>query len=195
VALPFQLKDCVILCPLFRTVQDDVSLVLLSDRSQSNNNLKPIYARSGWEIPQEKLEIFHIRKLKRELVRIRSGELLRQHPRATLRSVSEYPYNCVGLVFATRRAVIDIENVPKILEEDGYHLIQRNDVFVGDVVLYGWNNTLSHVALITQIERYMSTINIKVLSRWGFDGEFEHFIEDVPETYGQPIGFYTERVL
>lgn len=170
-------------------------LVDLSNLFNENNDDAdyPVYARSGWKIPQENLEKFHFDKLKYELVKIRSEELNDWHPNIKIRSLSDYPYNCMGLVFASRRAVISIEDVYKTLREDGFRKINRDECVVGDVVLYKNQNIPSHIGIITYISRQPTSFTI--LSRWGFDAEFEHFMEDVPKLYGQPLEFYTERKL
>jgi hypothetical protein len=164
-------------------------VVLLSHPKSSNK--RPVYARSGWEIPQENLEQFHIDKLEAGLMKIRSQQLREWHPNAKIRSLSSYPYNCVGLIFASRRAVISIEEIYDILREDGFRAISLAEIMAGDVVLYKYQNEPSHVAVIT----YVSTAprSITVLSRWGLDGEFIHFMEDVPAIYGIAAEFYTER--
>jgi hypothetical protein len=115
------------------------------------------------------------------------------HPNAKIRSLSDYPYNCMGLVFASRRAVISIEHVYDVLRQDGFRSIPRNECVVGDVVVYKYDNLPTHIGVIT----YISTIpnSFTILSRWGFDAEFEHFMEDVPNLYGKPLEFYTERKL
>src|SRR6266566_4467429 len=41
------------------------------------------------------------------------------HARRVQRSLSA-TYNCVGMVFASRRTCIDAEHVPMILKDDGY---------------------------------------------------------------------------
>jgi hypothetical protein len=154
----------------------------------------PVYAKSGWEIPQSKLEPMHVDKLEAALVKIRAQEVLSWHPNAKLRSASNFPYNCMGLVFALRRAVIDVEHVYSVLKEDSFRAITRDEVVAGDIALYKFRGEPSHVGMITHIESY-PTKSIVVLSRWGFDGEYEHFMEDVPEVHGIASEFYTERVL
>jgi hypothetical protein len=41
------------------------------------------------------------------------------HPGRDVRSLSAV-YNCIGMVFANRRAWVEPEQVPMILEDDGY---------------------------------------------------------------------------
>jgi hypothetical protein len=93
----------------------------------------PIYARSGWEIPQPDE---YIPEKSIEELRIKANELMRQRRELVLRSVSPHLYNCVGMVFASRRAVIEIDHIYQILREDGYRAIRYNEILAGDVVLY-----------------------------------------------------------
>jgi hypothetical protein len=53
----------------------------------------------------------------------------------------------------------------------------------------------SHLALIIQAEKIRDTMNIKVLSKWGKDAEYEHFEQDVPFLMGQALEYWTERLL
>ena len=116
--------------------------------------------------------------------------------RPVIRSLSTFQYNCVGMIFASRRAWIEIDQIYRILKEDGYREIGQDQVAAGDVVLYkDAANEPTHVGLVIASERLpMSQIvNIKVLSKWGLEAEFIHFVEDVLEWLGKPSEYYTER--
>ena len=160
--------------------------ILLPGRQPPDTNEHPIYARSGWEIPQKYL-------LPDDRILIRTRELTRWCPKAIVRSVSPYPYNCVGMIFAARRAWIEIDHVYKILNEDGYRSIPFEAIIEGDIVLYEYNGSPAHVGVIMIIDRSFGP-NIRVLSKWGKDAEFIHFIENVPEQLGKPTRYYTDRV-
>jgi hypothetical protein len=98
------------------------------------------------------------------------------------------------LVFASRHAWIDIDHIYDILREDGYRQIPVGDVMIGDVVLYRDNEgDLSHVALVVTVDRSIGE-SIRVVSKWGKDPEFIHFMENVPVRLGHPTEFWTERV-
>src|SRR5438552_4240440 len=60
-----------------------------------------------------------------------------QYPEIIIRSVTAV-YNCVGMVFGVRRTWIDPDQIPMILEDDGYrHLPGLWDLArIGDVVIY-----------------------------------------------------------
>lgn len=164
---------------------------------------KPIFARSGWEIPQPHLD--EIRSENRnqsiELMRIRTQALLdsmaRNHKQnLKLRSLSPFMYNCVGMIFCNRRAWINIDHIYDILKEDGYTKIPPENAMVGDVVVYTQNDIPSHVGLVTTVHESVGNIlNMRVLSKWGKDGEIEHHLEDVPQFCGQPTAYYSEKQL
>jgi len=156
-------------------------------------NPHPIYARSGWEIPldSEKLPESTVKQMQ-----LRAKHWLDTISGITVRSLSGFPYNCVGMIFACRRAAIDIDHIYNILREDGYRRIDRSQLKPGDVVLYkDQNGQPTHVALVIAIERYKQVLNIQVMSKWGGTApEFVHFVESVPDLYGNPSEFYTDRI-
>jgi succinate dehydrogenase flavin-adding protein (antitoxin of CptAB toxin-antitoxin module) len=167
-----------------------VSVLLFGASDADSSDEHPIYARSGWRIPQEKPDSLSI-----ELMRIRAKERKSWRGRIILRSLSPYPYNCVGMIFASRRAWIEIDYIYKIFLEDGYRQISRDDVKQGDVILYkNYAGEPSHVALVVMVESIGQTRNIQVMSKWGPEAEYIHFMEDVPEWLGIPAEFYTERI-
>ncbi|MBD1856454.1 MULTISPECIES: hypothetical protein [Leptolyngbya] len=117
------------------------------------------------------------------------------NPNAKLRSASS-TYNCMGMVFASRRTCIDIEELEFILKEDKYRRLSGlNEVEVGDVVVYYENETPTHVGLIIGLEFDIANASreVKVLSKWGHHGEYIHLIQDVPYQYGIPKAFWTDR--
>ena len=107
-------------------------------------------------------------------------------------------YNCVGMVFAARRTVIQPEYVQMILEEDGYcRLSDVSDLMVGDVVVYKTNgNEVGHVGIVAHIksEVYPPTRDVIVLSQWGLHGEYFHDMDDIDPEYGNRKEFWTDRV-
>jgi len=162
--------------------------ILIPGQELASSSPFPLHARSGWQIPTARPALEDIRVLQ-----IRSQELHRWRPNAQLRAVSSFPYNCVGLIFASRRAWIEIDHIYDILREDGYKQVRLEDIMIGDVVLYkNYRGEPVHVALVVTVDRVFG-LNVKVLSKWGVDGEFIHFIEDVPPFLGTPSEVYTER--
>jgi hypothetical protein len=165
-----------------------VPIQLIGDNPTPSDD-KAIRTRSGWIIPQSPGES----ELSVETMEGWAKYFLKKFP-IKLRSLSRYPYNCVGMVFTSRRAWIDIEHIDQILKTDGYRQIQRNGVLIGDVVVYKFNNKAAHVGSICTTQLIGNTLNIDVLSKWGDGPEFIHPIDRIPELYGVASEFYTDRV-
>ena len=167
-------------------------MVLLPSSSPHNGSRrKSLFARSGWEIPTDEMKSSMKHKMDYEC------DLFVQKFNVEIRSRSLYPYNCVGMVFAFRRAFIDPDHLERILVEDGYTQISDIEIKRGDIVLYSAGNSITHVGLIYHFHyvHHSSTVPIvTVLSKWGPGPECLHEIRSVPETYGIPARYYTERV-
>lgn len=122
--------------------------------------------------------------------------VLDNHKSAQLRSLSS-EYNCVGMVFAARRTVIEDDEVEMILLEDGYRQINNeSELQIGDVVVYrNDHGTISHVGTIACVSSNVREAQweITVLSQWGADGEYFHLIDDVNPLLGRPREFWTDR--
>ncbi len=152
----------------------------------------PIYARSGWKIPAVFLE----KQRTQAEMEIKTHEFKKWRPQVTVRSTAIYPYNCVGMIFASRRAWIEIDYIYRILREDGYREISKGDVMTGDVIVYTLNGDPVHVGLVSQVSRphpSSSALDIFVLSKWGLEAEMFHYFDDVPFYLGIPSRYYTER--
>jgi DNA-directed RNA polymerase subunit H (RpoH/RPB5) len=55
----------------------------------------------------------------------------------------------MGMAFANRRTCIEPDQVPMILEEDGYvEIAQPAALMVGDVVVYERDGETTHVAVV-----------------------------------------------
>ena len=162
---------------------------------------KPVYARSGWEIPQLEFSefVYHSGLQTEIIVRQRTDSLLRDMARKQrrinrIRSVSTYLYNCVGMIFANRRAWIEIDKLDDILREDGYTKVTLQQLETGDIVSYAYDGVPSHVGLVTAVQRYEGEVaSVIILSKWGKDAEILHPISEVPVMYGMPSDFWSER--
>ena len=153
-------------------------------------------ARSGWPIPIPTFVVTDKIPSKATfgLVRIRTNALVNDmnakgKPRLKIRSVSEYPYNCVGMVFCSRRASVDIEHIYDILTQDGYNEIRKDELVPGDLVLYTYQDEPSHIGMVSCVSSY----ELLVLSKWGKDGEVEHDYRQVPDELGNPTAYYSTR--
>ena len=163
---------------------------------------KPVYARSGWEIPQLVFsELIEQSRWHSEFfVRNRTDNLLRALERKGrkvigIRSISDHMYNCVGMIFASRRAWIETKHLYELFAEDGYNRVSEREIVPGDLVVYTRNEVPTHVGLIMSILRQGSNLeNLTILSKWGKEAELLHAVEVVPEMYGKPTEFWSERV-
>ncbi|MCY3831839.1 MAG: hypothetical protein OXG85_02410 [Chloroflexi bacterium] len=160
---------------------------------------KPVFARNGWEIPQPNPLVLEKYQQTEDLVRIQTVALVDEmlgkgKTGLQIRSVSSHLYDCVGMIFANRRAWIDIEYVGQILINDGYQPAAKDDLVVGDVVVYTLGSKRVHVGLVTRVLPKLGKIsNTRVLSKWGKHGEVEHRMEDVPYYLGKPCEYWSER--
>ena len=91
-------------------------------------------------------------------VRNRTDSLLRALEREekriiAVRSTSDDMYNCVGLIFASRRAWIETNHLYELLRQDGYNRVVEREIVPGDLVVYTNNEVPTHVGLIMSIRR------------------------------------------
>ena len=150
--------------------------------------------RGRWQIPN------YLRPERAEAALRASVSLLGgQFPRAQLRSITAV-YNCVGLVVASRRTWVDPEHLIRILREDGYRQLPGvAEVQPGDVVVYrDSDGQVCHVGFV--VERNLIVLGersdpLKVLSKWGADGEYIHDSLDLPPLLGTPTDYWTDRRL
>lgn len=118
------------------------------------------------------------------------------HPDAKLRSLTAV-YNCVGLVFGSRRTWIDPEQIRFILEDDKYEKIDKCKVTSGDVVLYSddGGKKISHIGIVSCVTPKLMSgdLDIRVISKWGHDGEYFHALDDIPLLCGRAFEYWTDR--
>ena len=119
------------------------------------------------------------------------------HPHVQVRSLSSV-YNCMGMVFASRRTWVEPEHLRMILAEDGYRqLPDERDLQLGDVVVYKDDSgEISHVGIIArrEIDLLGQPPQLFVLSQWGQDGEYFHRADDVNPRLGKPAEYWTDRI-
>lgn len=151
----------------------------------------PLATRLGTHIPNERR-----REMPPDTLRAAAEIWAHERPEARFRSISS-TYNCVGLVFASRRTWVDPEYLPMILREDGYsEVLTREQVRAGDVIIYHDDEgEIVHTAIVLSIEPEVvtATWRITALSKWGGGGEYMHAPEYVPRVYGRPSEFWSER--
>lgn len=154
------------------------------------------YTRSGWPITVPRFTRTDKIPSKEHsgLVEIRTEalvDLMKENDKRNVKilSLSEDKYNCVGMIFCSRTADVDIKHIDEILKQDGYNMITKDEVAAGDLVLYSFENKYSHIAMVSCVSRF----DLRVISKWGKDGEVEHEYRDVPVHLGEPTHFYTTR--
>ncbi len=158
----------------------------------------PIYCRSGDRINREMFKQPQDERLVKIHAEALVIDLAKNHKLVTIRSVSGYPYNCVGMIFAARRAYILIDYIYDILQHDGYRAITRDEVREGDVILYKDRGEPTHVALVLKVLETQGRgtyRNFLALSKWGDDAEFVHRDDYVAVRCGLPSEYFTERPL
>lgn len=154
----------------------------------------PLATRRGTHIPNEK------RKESAPVQRRASAELWKkERPNARLRSATAV-YNCMGLVFASRRTWIDPVHLKTILKEDEYRQIAGpQEAQIGDIVVYEnrRDRSVSHIGMIVEIvpKIDLPSWEITIMSKWGADGEYLHIVDDVPSQLGKPATYWTDRRL
>lgn len=138
------------------------------------------------------------RRLSGNPTRLKVAEelVLKHHNTAVTRSLTG-SYNCMGMVFATRRTWVDTNQLSIILEDDDYRkLTSMEDVIEGDVIIYkGEEGQVTHVGLVSSVVPNLieGSKTINVMSQWGHDGEYFHRIDDVNPLLGVPAEAWTDR--
>ncbi len=138
-----------------------------------------------WEIP-------NARGFPKSPIQMRSAYEMhkKDHLSLEIRSLRS-EYNCVGLVFGSRRSRIDISHVMRIFEEDGYQQIPFDGAERGDVVLYEDAKEPAHVGLLWN--RHPVSNEWHVLSAWGADGEYFHHLRDLRADWLHRVTIWTDR--
>jgi len=119
-------------------------------------------------------------------------------PGIITRSLSS-SYNCVGMVFSSRRTWIDPDQLQKIFYDDEYiRISEKSRLMVGDLVIYKSNSKskdCDHIGIIIQIvpQPGEQDFKILVLSQLGADGEYIHEEDNVPPHIGNFREYFSER--
>ena len=93
-------------------------------------------------------------------------------------------YNCMGMVFGARRTCIDPDQFGLIVKEDGYRqLAGAEEPVPGDIIVYRkGTGEVAHIGLLVEVHRDLIAAiwKMRVLSQFGFDGEYFHDADDLP---------------
>ena len=148
--------------------------------------------RRGTHIRNERRREWHPDQL-----RLSVNFWTRERPKANLRSITAL-YNCMGLIFASRRTWIDPKELALILREDEFvQLSSQNEADLGDVVVYKQDQSqeVSHVAVIIDktLDAEAGLWKLTVMSKWGPVGEYVHSVDYVPQLLGRPVEYCTDR--
>ncbi|MFW9940465.1 MAG: NlpC/P60 family protein [Candidatus Thorarchaeota archaeon] len=165
---------------------------ILNPGSKDDKTSIDLATRTGNFIPNERRHEYPPAKLQESI-----KMFAETNPKAILRSVTAV-YNCIGLVFSSRRTWIDTQYVRKILYEDSYRQIANlSEINVGDLVIYTKDKQINHIGIIIKIEKNIMHASFKytVMSKWGPFGEYLHDIDDVPTSFGPSKEFWTDRKL
>lgn len=150
----------------------------------------PLATRKGRQIPND-------RRMEQPPARLRAAkEMFERRPTVRARSLTGV-YNCMGMVFASRRTWVEPEELQMVLEDDEYLRLAGPDQAVpGDVVVYrDAQGEVAHVGLVAQVITNLreGTQNIGVQSQWGADGEYFHRADDVSPLLGTPTEYWSDR--
>jgi hypothetical protein len=151
----------------------------------------PLATRKGQTIPND-------RRMERHPAAMQAARdmFLKAHPTLRVRSLSAV-YNCMGMIFASRRTYVEPEHLQRILEDDEYQRIpSRDEALPGDVVVYrNEQGTVVHVGVVAQMITNLreGTREVEVLSQWGGDGEYFHRADDVHPQLGSPSEYWSDR--
>ena len=168
----------------------------------SLDDRKPIYTREGNVIPQLDFEDYEYRTKQQSVAEVQRrtdldmGRIPKMYMSLrTVRSISPYMYNCVGMVFASRRAWIEPDELKLIFDDDRYQEISKDQLESGDIVIYNKGRKRTHVGLVTSVQWTNGEIGpIWVLSKWGMNAEVVHRLDVVPAKYGSPCEYWSEKV-
>lgn len=170
-------------------------LQILEEGGQTDRNAIPLYTRGKHYIANTRKLEAHPDIMKEK---VRFAQSI--SPDVKLRSATQV-YNCMGMVFASRRTCVDIDRLDLIITDDRYlETRDLSQVKIGDVVVYGVKQpesgeTPAHVGIIVDKTPNIAQAgwNVTVMSQWGQDGEYIHPMEAVPPLFGSVIKYLTDR--
>ena len=106
-------------------------------------------------------------------------------------------YNCMGMVFASRRTSIRPSELELFRLDDGLKDLPGgpSEAEIGDIIVYRKGGVPKHVGVVLQLgkNRQAFETEMLVLSKWGEAGECVHLLGDVPSAYGTEYQILTDR--
>lgn len=166
----------------------DDDRIVLPGESRDRRSIH-LSTKTGQHIP-------NVRRLERSPDSLRAATALwkEERPDAMLRTISN-TYNCVGMIFASRRTHVDVEHLPQIYREDQYRTVRLPEL--GDVAVYRDEaGAIQHVGVVMGVEVDFATgqRTVTILSKWGGDGEYVHPPDHVPGALGRVMDYWTDRL-
>ena len=89
------------------------------------------------------------------------------------------------------------DELEAIRDDDGYQMIEKQQVRPGDIVVYRDNSEISHTGIVVRVESDEILAGgkaIHVLSKWGDAGEYEHSVHDFPDGNKLQVEYWSERI-
>lgn len=168
-------------------------VLVIGEGSVHDKQRIPLATRKGRDIPNVQRW-----EMNPQIIKESEEQWKMLQPDAGLRALHSRSntYNCMGLVFASRRTCIDTDLLEMIAKDDEYEPVDEKDTMMGDLVLYcDEGGKVAHIGIIVQKvpDVRTATFRFTVLSKWGFGGEYIHPLESVPAILGRPIRFITDR--
>lgn len=114
----------------------------------------------------------------------------------TIRRGPTGTFNCHGLVFASRRTMIeDSPEVQRLIDEDGYVKVAPQDVKAGDLIVYVRNGDYEHSGIVIDAGpgRYIGGLLVPlVVSKWGSFWEVIHSANQCPYNF-MGVEYYRQQ--
>lgn len=94
-------------------------------------------------------------------------------------------YNCHGMTFASRRTgIYQSSEIYKIIEDDKYIEINKENVLVGDTILYfDEENDIYHSGIVAIVPSENTLWVPKIFSKWGKYAEVIHWANKGPYNF------------
>jgi hypothetical protein len=109
--------------------------------------------------------------------------IVASHPSVTILGDPTPRYDCHGFTFGAGRGWWTRQDrVESILADQGWILRADGDQQVGDIAIYRKEGVITHSGIVSAVQDGTA---IRIQSKWGKAGLYEHDPTDVPKDYGQ----------
>jgi hypothetical protein len=101
-------------------------------------------------------------------------------------------YNCHGFTFGRQGGWLEDNEVPHIINDNGFTPVQWNQTRPGDVVIYkDSNKQITHSGIVDTVNQWGQPQSVR--SKFGAGSLFKHSPDAVPSFYGQPSVYRSNR--